>query len=210
MRISKNESIVWGGLLVLFGFLAAAENFYKINAWVWVGTLAVGGFGSYFVYSKDRSEKSLLIISYVMLAVSLMLGLIVTNLLQGEFVAVYILICVATPFLYYYFRSGNSNWGLLIPAYTLFAVALMLLLVGFNLLNGLLIAAFVNFAVALPFFYVYFKNKKHWWALIPGGVTAVVALSFMISSSAKFVGPATLIVAGIWLLSRQFTNKGSD
>lgn len=86
----------------------------------------------------------------------------------------------------------------------------MLLLVGFNLLNGILIAAYANMAVALPFFYVYFKNKKHWWALIPGGVTAVVALSFMIASSAKFVGPATLIVAGILLLSRQFTKKGSD
>ncbi len=210
MRISKNEGLVWGGLLILFGALSIAENFFDINAWLWVVGLAAGGLGVFAVYSKDKSEKSLLIISYVMLSVTLLIALTTLNILQGEFTASYILIVIAAPFIYGYLLSDRKNWGLLIPAYALLAVALMLLLIGFNALDGILIASFVNFAVAVPFFYVYFNNKQHWWALIPGGVTAVVAFSFMLASSVKFVGPAALIIVGIMLIVRQLSSKDSE
>ena len=137
-----------------------------------------------------------------------MLVLLGFNIIQGAAVATFVLVVVALPFVYGYTKSGKSNWGLLIPAYALIAVAFMLLFIEFNLLDGLAIPAYVNFAVALPFIYTYFQNrKKNWWALIPGGITAAVALSFLIASSAKFVGPALLIAVGAWLLIRQFTNK---
>jgi hypothetical protein len=210
MKISKNESLVWGGLLILFGALSIAENFFDINAWLWFVGLAAGGAGVFAVYSKDKSEISLLIISYVLISVALLIALTNLNVLQGEFTAAYILSVIAAPFIYGYFRSDRKNWGLLIPAYALLAVAIMLLLIGFNALDGILVASFVNFAVAVPFFYIYFNNKQHWWALIPGGVTAVVAFSFMLASSVKFVGPAALIIVGIMLIVRQLSSKDSE
>ena len=209
MKISRKESIVWGGLLILFGALGVAESLFGVNIWLWVICIAVGGFGVYAYYATDRNEKSLLIISYAMLSVSLMVALIELNILQGTAIAALVLLYIALPFIYGYFKSGRTLWGLLIPAYALLAVALMLLLIETGVLHGILIAAFVNFAVALPFFYTYFRNKKQWWALIPGGVTAAVALSFLLVDSASFFGPAILIVAGVWVLLHQLKNKNT-
>ena len=32
------------------------------------------------------------------------------------------------------------------------------------------------FAVALPFFIIYFRSEKNWWAIIPAGVTTILAV----------------------------------
>ena len=87
----------------------------------------------------------------------------------------------------------------------------MVPLIDFGVLDGILVAAYVLFAIAIPFFVVYARDTKQWWALIPGGITGIVALSFLIAKSAVvYVAPAVLIVAGTWVLVRQFTRKETD
>jgi uncharacterized membrane protein HdeD (DUF308 family) len=76
-------------------------------------------------------------------------------------------------------------------------------------LDDLMVPAYVLFSIAIPFFVVYLRNSKNWWALIPGGILAVIALSFLIAEAAvEYVFGAVLILAGIVIVFRQFTKKG--
>ena len=51
----------------------------------------------------------------------------------------------------------------------------------------------------------YGRNPKRWWPLIPGGITAVIGLSFLIAENiAQYVGAIALVAVGVWILVRQF------
>ena len=117
------------------------------------------------------------------------------------------LVAIALPFLYVYWRD-QTQWWALIPTYTLAAVAFMVLLIEVNFIDGILISAYVMFAIAIPFIIVYFRNKKNWWALIPGGIMTILGISFLISgNTARFLGPLVLIVVGAWIIFRQRNRK---
>jgi hypothetical protein len=129
------------------------------------------------------------------------------NVLRDEFIATYVLAAIALPFLVAFLRD-RSRWGLLIPAYVLLAVGVMVVLIEGGPLSDLLIPAYVLFAIAIPFFVVYARDPKQWWPLIPGGIMAVIGLSFLIAEAAvQYVGPAVLVLVGVWILVRQFTRR---
>ena len=75
-------------------------------------------------------------------------------------------------------------------------------------MRNFLIPAYIVYAVALPFFVVYARNQKQWWALIPAGIMTALGSTFMIASAATsmFV-PAILILAGLWLVASQFFRR---
>jgi len=155
-----------------------------------------------------RSEKWMLIVSYVLLVVAGLVTLITLNILRDEAIATYVLTAIAAPFLLIFLQSDRTKWGLLLPPYILIAVGVMVGLIGVGFLDDLLVPAYVLIAIAIPFFVVYARDTKKWWALIPGGITAIVGLSFLIAEAAvQFVAPAVLIIAGVWVLFRQFRNK---
>jgi hypothetical protein len=130
--------------------------------------------------------------------------------LRDEFIATYVLWAIALPFLVV-FLNDTEHWWPLIPTYVLATIGVMVGLIGVGLLDDLLIPAYVMLAIALPFFIVYARDRKQWWALIPGGITAAIGLSFLIAGSAlRYVGPAALLIAGAWILLRQLTLPGSE
>jgi hypothetical protein len=203
----KSQALVWGGLLILFGVVGLVATFISLTAWVWVVVLAVAGLGAFGVYLMDRSERALLIPAYVLWVVALMVALITLNVLNDEFVATYVLAAIALPFLIVFLRN-RAQWPMLIPAYVLVAVGVMVGLIGTGVLDELLIPAYVMFAIAIPFFWVYVRNPKQWWALIPGAVMAVIGLAFLIAeSSVQYVAPVVLILVGVWILARQFPRR---
>ena len=205
-RASK-QSIVWGGFLIAIGVVGVLETFTDLSAWVWVAILAVAGFGFYGVYRTDRSDQGLLIPAYVMWAIALMIALITLTILQDETIATYVLAAIALPFLRVFFLD-RSRWWALIPVYVLLAIGVMIGLIGLGVLDDLLIPAYVMFAIAIPFFVVYARNTRLWWALIPAGIMAVIGLSFLIAeAAAQYIGPAVLVVVGFWILVRQFIQK---
>ena len=159
------------------------------------------------VYLRNRTQWWALIPTYVLCAVGLMVGLIGIGALRDEFIATYVLWSIALPFLIV-FLNNTDQWWALIPTYVLWAIGLMVGLIGLRILSDLLIPAYVMFAIALPFFVVYLRNSKQWWALIPAGIMAVIGLSFFIAEAAAgYVGPVLLIGVGIWIVIRQFGRK---
>lgn len=204
---SKNSGLVIGGLLIIFGVLALVETFLDLSPWVWLTILVVGGLAVYAVYSTDRTEKWMLVISYAMLAIAGLIGLLTLGLLPDPYVATYVLLSIALPF-FVAFLFDRTRWSLLIPAYVLFAVGLMVPLIELGVLNDLMIPAYVLFAIAIPFFVVYLRNNRNWWALIPAGILAVIAIGFLIAEAAvEYIFGAVLILAGVIIVIRQFTKK---
>ena len=204
---SRNQGLVWGGLLILFGVLALIEVYYELGIWVWVVVLSVGALGIYGIYATDREQKWMLIISYVMLAVAGLLTLLELNVLSDPFVATYVLLAIALPFLVA-FLFNRANWGLLIPAYVLTVIGVMVPLIELGVLGDILIAAYIMFAIAIPFFVVYLRNSQNWWALIPAGILTFIGLAFIIAEAAvEYIVPVVLIAVGILIVVRQFTKK---
>jgi hypothetical protein len=161
------------------------------------------------VFMCNRQHWWALIPAYVLLAIGVMIGLIEWRLLGNGFVATYVLTAIALPFLVVFVRD-RQQWWALIPLYVLLAVGVMIALIEIDVLDDLLVPAYVMFAIAVPFFFVYARNPKNWWALIPGGIMALIGVSFLIAEALfQYVGAAALIIAGGWILVRQLTHKGN-
>jgi len=159
------------------------------------------------VFLSNREKWGLLIPAYVLLVIGVMVPLIEMDLLEDAWIATYVMLAIALPF-FVAFLNNRKNWGFLIPAYVLTAIGVMVPLIELRVLEDTLIATYVMLAIAIPFFVVYLVNTKHWWALIPGGILAVIGLGFLIAeASVEFIFAAALIVAGIIILVRQFTKK---
>jgi len=207
MNIDRKHGLVWGSLAILLGLMSLLENFTYLGPYVWAAALIFSGLGVYGLYASDRSEKWMLITSYVLLVIGVMVALINLGVIRDEGIATYVLWVIGLPFLWAYLRD-RTQWYYLIPAYALFAVGLMVGLIGLRVLDDFLIPAYVMFAVAVPFIVVYVQDKKKWWALIPGGIMGFMGIAFLLADdSVRFVVPLALIVGGIWVLVRQFTKK---
>ena len=200
----RKQNMVWGGLLILVGVLALLQTFIDFSAWVWVVILGVAGLGVFAVYLTDRASKGLLIPVYVLWVVAIFLALLALDILPDAFVASFVLTAVAIPFIVA-FLQDRSRWAFLIPAYVLLAVGLMVPLLESGVLDGVLVPAYVMFTIAIPFFAVYLWNRRHWWALIPGGVLLIISFAFLFAEAAvELILPAVLILVGVGILLRQF------
>jgi hypothetical protein len=201
------QSLVWGGVLILVGVLLVVNQVVELSPWIWVLLLAAAGLGALGLYLADRSDWAMLLTTYVLLAIALLIALVTMGFLRDEAVAGYVLTAIALPFLGVYVRD-RALWWALIPAYVLLAIGVMVVLEGLGVLDDLLVPAYVLFSIAIPFFVVFARDRRLWWALIPGGVLAVIGLSFLIAEDAVlYLGPALLLIAGIWILARVFARR---
>lgn len=173
--LSRKQSLVWGGLLIVFGVMGLLESMGELGPWVWVAVLALSGLGVLAVYLTDRSEWGFLITAYALWAVALLIVLAVLDILPGAFIAIYVLAAIALPFLVVYVRN-RENWWALIPSYVLLAIAVMIGLTEWHILPDGFIATYVLVAIALPFFVVYLRNRENSWALIPAYVLCAVGI----------------------------------
>lgn len=92
----------------------------------------------------------------------------------GEWVGALFLFMIALSFLVVYLNNRTRTWALLV-AYIVGVLGIAPLMS-----TGGRDAAYFGpvflFAVALPFFYVYFRSPENWWAIIPAGSVATVAV----------------------------------
>jgi hypothetical protein len=157
--------------------MALADTYLDLSIWVWAGGLAAAGAGVLGVYFSDTAEQWTLIPAYVLFAIAAMLALIGLNVLVDAYVATFVLVVIALPFLYVYLRD-RTQWWPLIPAYVLLAIGLMLLLVEVEILQDAFVATYVLSSIALPFVIVYLLDRANWWALIPAYV--MLSVGFMV------------------------------
>jgi hypothetical protein len=203
----SRQGLIWSVVLILVGVLLLVNQFTELSAWVWVALLAAAGLGAFGLYVTDRTDWGMLLATYVLWAIALLVALVTSEILQDEAVAFYVLLVIALPFFAVFLRD-RALWWALIPAYVLLAIAVMVGLIGLGLLEDLLVPAYVLLAIALPFFVVYVRNRSYWWALIPGGILAVIGLAFLVAEAAfAYIGALVLVLVGAGLLLRVFTRR---
>jgi hypothetical protein len=68
------------------------------------------------------------------------------------------------------------------------------------------IASFVMFAIAAPFLLVNILHRDQWWALIPGGIMAVIGVALFLDGvmSGGVFWSTALILLGIYFIYRAF------
>ncbi len=201
---------LWGGFLVILGGVLLLEYYVELTLWAWVIFLAAFGLGFFALYATDRTQKGHLIPSYVLLVIAGLLVLLDFDILYGDAVALYALTAIALPFLYVYLRNRKMWWAL-IPAYTMLAVAGLIGFESIDIFEGDTAVSYIMFAIALPFLFVYVRNTKMWWALIPGGIMAIIGISFLFTADlGKYIGPGIIILLGLWILLRAFIRPAAQ
>jgi hypothetical protein len=203
----------WGSLVPTYALWAVAGLLALIELGVlqdsFVATYVLTAIAIPFVvvYVRDRSQWWALIPAYVLLAIAVMLWLEEWGILQDGFIATFVLVSIALPFILIFVRN-RTQWWALIPAYTLLAVGIMVGLIELNVLDDLLVPAYVFFAIALPFLFVYVRNTKLWWALVPAGIMIFMGLAFLIAEGgAQIIAAAAMIIIGGWILVRGFLKR---
>lgn len=158
-----------------------------------------------FVYGFGRNPKEnwgLLIPAYVLSSIAAMLLGIGAGILDGIVIPIFVLSVIAFPFLIGFASNPAKNWGLVIPAYVMFAICGLLAGLGLGILVELAIPAYIMFAIAAPFLLTFSLNRReNWWAIIPGGIMSAIGLAFLAGTYLfRFGLPAVLIVIGIIVL----------
>jgi hypothetical protein len=92
----------------------------------------------------------------------------------GEWVGALFLFMIALSFLVVYLNNRTRTWALLVSY--IVGVLSIAPLMSTSGRDAAYFGPIFLFAVALPFFFVYFRSPEHWWAIIPAGSVATVAM----------------------------------
>ena len=148
---------------------------------------------------KQRLSPVLLGVLLVIVGVLSLLGTI------GLFDSMVTLIWAAlfacgSAFLWYTFLGDRDQWWALIPGSIVAAIALVILLdVVAPGLDGMIDGTLVVGAISASFLLVYANRRSYWWALIPGGIMAGVALMTLLEAANAPVDGGAIVVLGIGL-----------
>ena len=171
----QRESLVWGVLLLLVGGASLAQVYFDVSSWLWVGVFAIGGLLAFIMYWGDREDWRLLLTTYGTWVFAAILALILLNVLTGAWIPLFILTAIALPFLAVYYRD-RAQWWALIPGYVLIVIALIVVFSDLGWISEAWVATIILFAIAAPFLYIFLRDRRMWWALIPAYVMLAVGL----------------------------------
>ncbi|MBN1963079.1 MAG: hypothetical protein JW910_00430 [Anaerolineae bacterium] len=192
--------IIFLGALLLVDQLSAGS----MSAWVWILAFAAAAVGFGWTYLNTR-EAWTAIVAYVMGAIGALIFTVTQLDLSGALLPALVLGSIGAPFVVAWLLN-RKEWGYLVPAYVLFAIAFGLLITEPGGDDWL--PAYVLGAIGLPFM-VAALLQRNWALLLPGGIMWVIAFSLLPRQSgdlARIIGiaiPLALIGAGALLLLRK-------
>ncbi|MBK9925246.1 MAG: hypothetical protein IPP66_08125 [Anaerolineales bacterium] len=124
-------------------------------------------------YLTDRARNWWALIPGAVMLFLALTTLLVENV-GGEWVGSLFLFLIALSFFVVYLNNRTRTWALLV-AYIMFVLSIAPAMASGGELAAYYGAIFL-LAVALPFFIVYFRSIKNWWAIIPAGVMTTLAV----------------------------------
>ena len=114
----------------------------------------------------------------LLIVVGILLLLQNFGILVGVVALIWSLIFAAGGLIFLYmFLANRTQWWAIIPGFALLGLAALIALDEFlprvgDALGGTIFLG----GIGLAFWVIYFLNREHWWAIIPGGVMFTVAL----------------------------------
>ena len=137
----------------------------------------------------------------LLIVVGILLLLQNFGILGGVVALIWSLIFAAGGLIFLYmFLTNRTQWWAIIPGFALLGLAALIALDQFlprvgDVLGGTIFLG----GIGLAFWVIYFLNREHWWAVIPGGVMFTVAL--VAGLDAVFEGAETggVVLLGIGL-----------
>ena len=197
---AKTINAIWGIVLILAGvlFLAQNANMLALPEQLWkfiFAGLSLLFFATYFINGMKAWGWLFPACIFAALSVVTFMG---ENKSESPLIGTLIMWSIAIPFLVAFGVDRKNNWWALIPAWVLTVIGGIIILDETSI-NEDVTAALILLSIALPFFVVYMMNHQHWWALIPAGVLAVIALIVVIASNASEDFVPVLIMAAIAL-----------
>lgn len=125
-------------------------------------------------YLTDRTKNWWALIPGGVMLFLALVTLLVDNV-GGEWVGSLFLFLIGLSFLVVYLNNRTRTWALLV-AYILGVLSIAPAMASGGGDTAAYFGSVFLFAVALPFFIVYFRDEKSWWAIIPAGVLTVLAI----------------------------------
>lgn len=189
-----------GGVLIIA--LGVATLFTQLNlisgdaaAWLWFIGLAAA---FAWLYASTREGWALLV-AYIAGATALIL-LLAAIIKVGELIAPLALLLIAAPFFAGWWMN-RKQWGLLIPAYGMAAIAVGLLLTWPGG-DGNRFVAYVLGAAGAPFLVGWLLNRRLWGLLIPTYVAFAIALAFLLDLPDR--GGDLFVAYVMWVIAAPF------
>ena len=194
--------LVAGVVLLLFnlGVLAAYE---PTAQYVVAAVLAAMGGGFLASYVWRRGEWWRLMPGWTLLALATMMLLSVQADLPRPIIAAVLFVGLAVAFVHIYLVRRAEHWWAIIPGGFMLVLAVVIgLSVRVERLETLGAALFVGMGLVFFALYLLAGTRRHWWALIPGGVLMLFGLLIYtvnntVQSALLRWWPVSLIVLGL-------------
>jgi hypothetical protein len=134
-----------------------------------------------FLTRLEGAMKRLDVTLIVGLGLVLVGGLFLLHTLgvvEGVLPLLWVVVFAASGLIFlYFFWINREHWWALIPGFTLLGLGVLIGLSEYGPKELEDVAAFIFLAsIGLSFWLIYFFNREHWWAIIPGGVLFSVAV----------------------------------
>lgn len=196
--------LTWvGGIALLaFGAVLLLGQIFSMPTGYWAISLIASGVVFAAIFLLDQDHWWGLIPAYALVAGGVFLA--VADDTDSSWAGIYWPLVIVAPFVAVFATNPKQRWWALIPAYSMLVIGVGMALI--NDLTDLWIPAFLSFAIAPPFFVVYAVDTKRAWALVTGGITALVGVGFAVAAMEIYI-LAILVVGGIFLLARLISWK---
>ena len=167
-------ALIPGGVMLFLALVTLLVDSTANDEWIGAMFLFMIGLPFLIVYLNNRTKNWwALIPAGVLLFLSLIV--ILSTSVRGEWIGALFLFAIALSFFVVYMNNRARQWALLV-AYIMFVLSLAPIMSSFGGDTDEYFGSIFLLAVAVPFFIVYFRDGKNWWAIIPAGVMTTLAV----------------------------------